>query len=27
VSAPSRDFPAARKIFDTALTTFRPLPG
>jgi hypothetical protein len=27
VSAPSRDFPAARKIFDTALTTFRPLAG
>ena len=27
VSAPTLYFPAARKIFDTALTTFRPLPG
>jgi hypothetical protein len=27
VSAPSLHFPAARKVFDTALTTFRPLPG
>jgi hypothetical protein len=27
VSAPSLAFPAARKVFDTALTTFRPLPG
>jgi hypothetical protein len=27
VSAPALHFPAARKVFDTALTTFRPLPG
>jgi hypothetical protein len=27
VSAPTVHFPAARKVFDTALTTFRPLPG
>ncbi|HEY6479991.1 MAG TPA: hypothetical protein VIZ00_08175, partial [Streptosporangiaceae bacterium] len=27
VAAPTLDFPAARKVFDTALTTFRPLPG
>ena len=27
VSAPTLTFPDARKVFDTALTTFRPLPG
>jgi eukaryotic-like serine/threonine-protein kinase len=27
VSAPTLYFPAARKVFNTALTTFRPLPG
>jgi eukaryotic-like serine/threonine-protein kinase len=27
VSAPTPHFPAARKVFNTALTTFRPLPG
>ena len=27
VSAPTLHFPAARKVFDTALTTFRPVPG
>jgi hypothetical protein len=27
VSAPTLYFPAARKVFDTAVTTFRPLPG
>ena len=27
VSAPTLHFPAARKVFDTALTTFRPLPA
>jgi eukaryotic-like serine/threonine-protein kinase len=27
VAAPTLRFPAARKVYDTALTTFRPLPG
>jgi hypothetical protein len=27
VSAPNLYFPAARQVFDTALSTFRPLPG
>jgi hypothetical protein len=27
VSAPTLHFPAARKVFDTALATFRPVPG